>query len=363
MKDKLIIFVTMSLWDEPHRGRHHYANLLADNNTIIWLNRPLTWRESKGKRAELEHINRGLYVLHAGRSLLPSRIDYRLNLNNYFRLQFLLKVLKKKGFNRKPDIIWIYDYKALNFASFFNDFSKTIYFCNDYFGEYAYSKYEAKLATKVEYVFCTAPKLKDRLVKFNQKCAFLPHGTWFPKEIKEFQKKAHPESIGYIGTLNNFVDVDFLWKILNQTDFQLILGGPVIECNAEKRENFTKLFEHERVNYLGEIKRDNLFHFLEIIDVCLISNICDFNGKHRFAIKYFEYLSAGKPIVATHYFDWPEPYGKFVHIYRNNNKLEDFLYSVYSQWNKEIFDAARSLASKSTWAHRIKQISQDISEE
>jgi len=57
MKDKLIIFVTMSLWDEPHRGRHHYANLLADNNTVVWVNRHYAWREFKKRDKGLKHVN------------------------------------------------------------------------------------------------------------------------------------------------------------------------------------------------------------------------------------------------------------------------------------------------------------------
>ena len=211
----------MSLWDEPHRGRHHDANLLADKNTVIWVNRHYNWREWKKRDKGLEYIDRGLYVLHTGRSLLPGRIEMRLNLDNWFRLRMLLKALKKQNISCRPDLIWIYDYKAFNFASFFKNISRCIYFCNDYFGEYAYSKYESKLANKVDYVFCTAPKLRDRLIKFNQNCIFLPHGVWPPKRTIEFEKKSKLETIGYIGTFNNVVDVDFFYKILNQKDFKL----------------------------------------------------------------------------------------------------------------------------------------------
>ena len=57
MKDKLIIFVTMSLWDEPHRGRHHYANLLANNNMVIWRRCHYSWREREKRDKGLEHVN------------------------------------------------------------------------------------------------------------------------------------------------------------------------------------------------------------------------------------------------------------------------------------------------------------------
>lgn len=363
MKDKLIIFVTMSLWDEPHRGRHHFANLLADNNTIIWVNRHYSWRERNKRKKGLEHIDRGLYVLHNGLMALPGRIDNRLNINNSLRLRLLLATLKKNGFNQKPDVIWIYDYKAINFAAFGKDQlnSKVIYFCNDYFGDFAYSRYESKLCSKVDSVFCTAPKLRDRLIKYNQSCMFLPHGVWPPKKTIRFEKKSKPETIGYIGTLNATVNIDFFYKILDQTGYKLILGGPIVECGEAKKENFRKLLKCKRVSYLGNVEHVDLYDELEKIDICMIPYICDFRGQHQFAIKFFEYLSAGKPIVATPYFEWPEPYKKFVCIYDNNDNLKDFLYSVYSQWNKDMFDSAKRLASQSTWNHRIQEISEVIS--
>ena len=147
---------------------------------------------------------------------------------------------------------------------------------------------------------------------------------------------------------------------MDQTDCKLILGGPIVECGEAKKENFKKLLKRERVSYLGNVERSDLYDELEKIDICMIPYICDFKGQHQFAIKFFEYLSAGKPIVATPYFEWPETYGKFVNIY-NNEKLENFLCSVYSKWNKESFDDAISLAGQSTWNQRVQQISKIIS--
>jgi hypothetical protein len=358
IKGKMIIFVTMSFWDEPHRGRHHYANHLADNNTIIWINRQHSWRDSNKSKKELEHIGRGLYVLHTGRSFLPWRINERLNLDNKLRLRMLLKTLKNYFINYHPDIIWIYDYKALNFVSFFKKDSKCIYFCNDYFGENAYLKYECKLARKVDYVFCTSPKLKDRFEDNNNKCFFIPHGVIPPPKKIKFNKKIYPETVGYIGTFTGVLDIDMFYKIIDQTDFTLILGGPIVECDIDKKNLFIKLFKHKRVKYLNEVKKGDLFYQLGKIDICLLPYLCDFRAKHGFAIKYFAYLFSGKPIVATPYFEWPQPYAEFVNIYNNEENLNEFLCSVYGKWNEKSFDDSISLARQSTWGHRVKQIFQ-----
>ncbi|NTU69967.1 hypothetical protein HGB13_04075, partial [bacterium] len=131
---KVIIFVTMSLWDEAHRGRHHYANLLCRNNTVIWINRNIRRGEKKVKTG-IEHIKDGLYVLHTGRQLIPTSFDNRLIFNNWRRLRLFKKEIKFLGI-RNPDVIWCYDYKGIPFINAYKDKSVCIYFCNDWFGEW-----------------------------------------------------------------------------------------------------------------------------------------------------------------------------------------------------------------------------------
>ena len=88
----------MSLWDEPNRGRHHFANQLSTNNNVIWVNRKLDRTDNPNNFIGLEKINSNFSVLHTGKSWLPNflprRVDELVNLNNHFRLKILNTFLK-----------------------------------------------------------------------------------------------------------------------------------------------------------------------------------------------------------------------------------------------------------------------------
>lgn len=356
MRDKLIVFVTMSMWDEPHRGRHHFANALADHNTVVWIDRPFYWKD-KSARVGLEHIERGLHVLHPGRTPLPYRLDHKLNWGNRSRLKLLIRTLKSAGFDRQPDIIWIYDYKAANFARHFRGRCIRIYFCNDYFGEYAYEKYEPGLCAEVDHVFCTSPALRDRLVGFNPNCTFLPHGVWLPAAPVEYRRKPHPENIGYVGTLRQDLDLVFLNRVLDETDLRLVMAGPVTECLPEQKRGYEQLLAHPRVDYLGNLKQDQIPAALADIDICTVPYKLD-QRQFMFPLKLFDYLAAGKPVAATPYFDWPGPYDKFVSVWQPGQDLRMFFEEVYERWDQSAHRAALALAADSTWARRTEQVAE-----
>lgn len=354
---KFIIIVTRSLWDEPHRGRHHYASLLSERHKVLWLNRRLLWEEKGPVKMGLERISENLTVLHTGRSILPTWLDRKLDLNNRLNLHMLRRELPLLG---DPDLLWIYDYKALPFLNLFRGRAITLYFANDYFGEYAYKQYECKLATNVNYVFATAPKLVQRLHKFNANSIFLPHGFWPPTTPPSYGKKAKPLIVGYVGTLRNVIDIAFLKRILFETDMQLIIAGPIIECSEDIKAEFSGLFQHERVRYLGNLDRIQMERIISDLDICLLPYIRSFKTQHNFVIKYFEYLAMGKPMVATDYFDWPEPYVHFVSIYDGQQNMGDFLNMVYTNWSASHFSYALELAQDCTWEQRVQQIGRTI---
>jgi hypothetical protein len=250
-REHLIVFVTNSLWNEPHRGRHHYANVLSGTHKVLRVNRQICLGENSTSPIGLEKIHGNLLVLHTGRAILPERINNHLNWSNHVRLALLLRTITAIGY---PDIIWIHDYKATQFARHFRGSAITLYFCNDYFGEFAYKRYEAQLASLVDCVFCTAPRLQERLSKFSPNVAFVPHGVWPSLTPPEFQKKAKPSIVGYIGTLRNVIDVPFLHKLVTHTDLELYLAGPIIECSKEREEEFSALFRSDRVTLLSAKK-------------------------------------------------------------------------------------------------------------
>ncbi len=362
---KVIIFVTMSLWDEPHRGRHHYANLLSQHHTIVWINRNLMPGENEVKPG-IQHIKDGLYVLHTGKPFLSKRLDDRLNLNNWHRLKLLQRELKLLGMG-SPNVVWCYDFKGLPFVEEYKNQATSIYFCNDWFGEWtsrfgkwAFPMHEKRIASTADYVITISPKLCLRFTPFNKNVFFVPHGLWLPDKPTAFGKKRRPEIAGYIGTLNDTIDINFLWKIVEATDLNLLLAGPIIEASPPQIEAFHRLIGYRRVQYLGNLGRSDSDDARSQCDVLLLPYSNSRVREYGFPIKYFEYLGSGKPIISTDYMEWPAPFRGTVNLYRNEDDLQSLVSQVYRQWNDDTFRSAVELAGNSTWGHRVETISELI---
>lgn len=355
ISNKIVVLFTMSLWDEPRRGRHHFAKALSENNLVIWVNRCYFPNESLDARGGIEFINDNLIVLHTGLSYVSKSVDEYLNINNRVRLKLLKPLIQKYG---KPDILWSYDYKSINVVKYFGNKVTSLYFCNDFFGEKVFWYYEKSLAKKVNHVICTDPRLSDRFRPINSSCYFVPHGLWPLSNRPPFSKKKKPRTVGYIGTLNGTVDIDFIEKILDETACEVILAGPIVECDDQKRVRFEALLKKEKVSYFGVVEQDRINELLSSIDVCLLPYIKSFNG---FALKFFDYLNNAKPIIATEYdFVWPQKFEGFVRVYTDQLNLEGFVDIVYQNWNKCQYDDAIELANCSTWKDRIAEVSECI---
>ena len=349
----------MSLWDEPNRGRHHFANQLSTNNNVIWVNRKLDRTDNPNNFIGLEKINSNFSVLHTGKSWLPNflprRVDELVNLNNHLRLKILNTFLKQINF--KPDLIWIYDYKAINIAKSFNDKIKTLYFCNDFYGKSAF-KYEFKLLKLVDYVFSTDQRLQVVFNNYNSNLYYIPHGSWPVSSQPIFEKKNEPESIGYIGTINDTLDINVFSMLLEKTKLKIIIAGPFSECNNERKVFFKNFFKNKRVKYHGNLEQKDRELVIKKLDICLLPYHPKVNG---FALKFFDYISFGKPIFSTKYdFPWPSNYKKFIRFYNDEINIDNFIFNMYKSWDTNHFNDAISLSKKSRWSDRVYQISKNL---
>lgn len=350
--------VTMSMWDEPHRGRHHYAVALSERHRVVWVNRQLDCMEHGRAKRGLEAISDNLSILHTGRSVLPLRMDEHLNVSNYMRISLLRKALTGLGI---PDIMWIYDYKAMRFVIDSSSDTTLIYFCNDYFGEHAHRKYESQLSQVVDHVFVTAPKLVDRFIEFNHNCKFVPHGVWLSNTRPKFIAKKTPEVLGFVGTLGSGLDISYLRRLIEETKCRLVLAGPIVDCTSIDRKRFEQLFANDRVEYCGDLSVNEARKAISGMDIGLLPYAeSQIQSRYRFALKYFDYLAAGKPMIATPYFEWPEPYSKFVGVYDGISDLAEFVTTVYSKWNITSFENAVELAENCSWQKRTREIGRYI---
>lgn len=100
--------------------------------------------------------------------------------------------------------------------------------------------------------------------------------------------------VGYAGKMQEMFDVELMSHIVHQlTDINFVFIGQELNSRWMK-----PLWKYSNTHYLGDKPYEQLTNYLAAFDVCIIP----YNQKRQHGvdpIKFYEYLSMGKPIVTT----------------------------------------------------------------
>ena len=123
------------------------------------------------------------------------------------------------------------------------------------------------------------------------KKVFSPHGAYeFPSDMKSL---AGP-IVGYAGKMQEMFDVDLMSHIVHQLpDVNFVFIGQELNSSWVK-----PLWQYPNAHYLGDKPYEQLPNYLAAFDVCIIP----YNQERQHGvdpIKFYEYLSMGKPVVTT----------------------------------------------------------------
>lgn len=175
-----------------------------------------------------------------------------------------------------------------------------------------------KLLEQSDMVIPSSQFLYEIAIQYNKNCAIVRNGGEYEHFHKAFGVKSEKERkiIGYYGAIAEWFDADkvcYLAEHLPECD--LVLIGEV----TAGKEEFEK---HKNIKLTGEMPYDKLPDYLKTFDVCIIPFDTKTNLiKATNPVKFYEYLSAGKKIVAT---EIPElkPYkDKFVYLANDNEQF------------------------------------------
>jgi len=161
---------------------------------------------------------------------------------------------------------------------------------------------EERLARRADLVFATSRRLFERLARWNERTRLLPSGVdvehfsasvELPEELREIA----PPIIGSIGSVNATKDdLDLLEAVAaRRPEWSFVFVGPVMEdVDLEKYPALGR-----RARFLGARPYEALPAYVRAMDVCLLAYRSNNFTASANPTKVFEYLSAGKPVVAT----------------------------------------------------------------
>jgi tRNA A-37 threonylcarbamoyl transferase component Bud32/glycosyltransferase involved in cell wall biosynthesis len=182
---------------------------------------------------------------------------------------------------------------------------KVVYDCMDHFSGFSnvtpyMLESEDELVKKSDLILATSHLLFNEKSQSNTNCLLAPNGTEFdhfnysPENTpNELAGISHP-IIGYYGAISDWFDTELVYNLASaKPEWNFILIGSTDGADVSRLEKLSN------VSLLGEKPYDLLPGYLQHFDTCIIPFKKTQLTQATNPVKLFEYLSAGKSIVAT----------------------------------------------------------------
>lgn len=244
-----------------------------------------------------------------------------------------------------------------------------VYYCRDYLRAVPYFKYHADRIEplhiqKADLAISNSHYLERYLRQYNANSYYtgqgcnvsLFNGDRIYKTPSDIEKIPRPR-IGYVGNLYALrLDEQIFYYIATQRkDWHIILIGPEDEVFSKSR-----LHELENVYFLGKKPIESLPAYIQSLDVCLNPQKINDMTIGNYPLKIDEYLSMGKPVVATR----TEAMKMFEeHCYLAYTK-EDYpmlIEQALHEQHESTINERKAFAREHTWENTVSKIWEYIS--
>ena len=304
-----------------------------------------------------------------------------------FKLQFIYKInlyisfliitfkISRLGFNNS--VLWLYhpfDYPLLTW------FKKRVLSVFDwaeewgeYFIEFSERKrekikaFEERIIKNVDIVFVVSQKLLEKAQKSNKNSYRLLDGTVYdifqknPEHVPEDIKYIKKPILGYLGTINERVDIDLLeFTGKNLANTSLVLIGDIhyrrIDVSRFKRCND----KHNNIYFLGGKSYEELGNYTRFFDVCIVPYKPELST-FIFPTKIFDYLATGAPIVSTNVMEI-ERFKDYLYIANSKEEFVNYAKIALQEKNHHLSQVRLEIAQNNSWEERVSQIMEHLKE-
>ncbi len=269
-------------------------------------------RQSLARRLfSTEEVVPGVQVRKA-HNLLPWGSTYRIPqmVNSTFTALLLRRLAAGLP---QPVVLWIYDPGAADMAGLCGEVF-AVYDCVDDYREQTVSARKREMVAEGDrmavlrsrLVFTTSGTMYERQRRLNPSTYLVPNAGDFEHFVRASDGAiAAPELsdlprpvLGFAGNfLPTKVDFDLLEEVARRMQqATLLLIGPATEETAPQLERLARL---SAVRWLGPKPYSELPRYVAAFDVGLIPYLSNAYTRSCFPLKTYEYLAAGKPVVAS----------------------------------------------------------------
>ncbi len=218
--------------------------------------------------------------------------------------------------------------------------------------------YTEKLFQISDLVIATSQNLYEKALPYSKKIEIVRNGTEFKFFNQAFKpSRTKTKKIGYYGAIAEWFDwekIDYLAEKLPDVEIELIGNVSYEECYNLKK--------HANVHFLGEKNYKDLPKHLETYDVCLIPFKSDIELiKATNPVKFYEYLSAGKKIVATEIPELEMYKDDYVYLANSDEQFYNYvLQCLNDEDSLKTADELLNMAQQNDWESRCTELEQHI---
>jgi glycosyltransferase involved in cell wall biosynthesis len=219
---------------------------------------------------------------------------------------------------------------------------------------------EIELIQSINLIFAVSQRLRERLRKFGKPTYFMPNAADYDL-FSTTQMKKRDESIvgsraptiGFVGIItdHSFDPLLISWLAERHPEWSFLIVGQ----KMGKKTDLTQLGKMSNVSLVGYQPIDKLPEYLAGMDICLIPwRLTDWT-KSAFSLKIFEYLAAGKPVVAAWTSEY-EPFSDCVYLAKTYEDFELAIVRALKEDGPDLIRRRMVLAKENTWDKRVERL-------
>lgn len=216
-----------------------------------------------------------------------------------------------------------------------------------------FAEWSTELKTAVEksdIIISSAKIMYDEHKKSGKPVYMLPNGSDFELFEKSINKLEKPYDfpdlkgpvVGYYGAMATWIDWEIVEKI--STKYQIIMIGG--------NKYYNEKISSDNIHYLDHKKIEELPNYLSHIDVPIIPFRLTEMIKGCDPIKFYEYISSGKPPVVTQMIELER--FKDICYFMNIENCLDIIEEAAIENNKELVNKRIEIAKLNSWNVRAK---------
>ncbi len=375
IKDHTILCFA-SGYDAPPTSKHHVMHLLAESNTVLWVNYHASRtpsasssdllyivRKLKQVLTGVTRVRKNLYVLTPLVIPLPD-IPWAKKLN-----QVLLTIQLRLGlFCKKtgPLQIWSFTPDISYVLGHFGE-REVVYYCVDDHASFSgYNREqvlrdEEELCRRADLVVTTAQVLQEAKEDWNRHTVLAPHGVDYEHFCKSVTENLTIPTdlvdipaprLGFIGLIRDWVDLDLLVEAARlRPHWHFVLIG-------DSTFDLARYRGQPNLHFLGRKPYEELPVYCQHFDVGLIPFKVNDLTRAVNPIKLREYLAAGLPVVST---PMPEVQ-QYDHLIRISDSVESFVEAIEASLADDSEARIRRSQSmrKESWPEKVATICEHL---